>query len=227
MNARMVLVAVVAAYVVPIRAEGQTCTGFASFTDGPMQLAGSALFNDNAKEFAAGFAVGGSGPFGNVSVGTTSFDEVDASSFNLGAGVGYQVKLDSKGIAYLCPMAAVNHASGPNDLDVFGDGSFVADFSETDLLFGISLGVVASQSGKTKIIPTGSLSFVSGTVKVEEQGTGVSDSQTESFGLLGLGIGFILNSVVTLRPGVSIPFGLEGASTSFGAAISVNFGAKR
>ena len=42
--------------------------------------------------------------------------------------------------------------------------------------------------------------------------------------MLELGLGFVFNHVVSFRPIVAIPIGLDGAVTSFGATVSVNFG---
>jgi len=208
----------------PSLASGQVCSGFASFGQRPFQVFGAAGFNDNAKTFTGGFAFGGSGAFGQLGIGTTSFDEVDGSSFNFNGGAGYQVPLGQKGIVYLCPTASVAFASGPNDIDVFGDGSLVLDLNETDLAFGLALGVIASRSGQTQIIPAGSLSFVHATLKAKDQVSGASDSQSESFGMLALGLGFVFNQMFTLHPGVAIPFGVDGASTTFGLSFSANFG---
>jgi hypothetical protein len=208
-------------------ADAQMCAGLASFTRGPYQVFGTAGFNDNAKSFAGGFGFGGAGPFGQISIGTTNYDNIDGSSLLLGAGGGYQATLGQKGIVHLCPTASLGIASGPNNLDVFGDGSVVLDLHETDLSFGLALGVLASGSNPTEIIPMASLAFVSATAKASDDVSGSSQSDTQTFGLLELGLGFVFNRVVSFRPHVAIPIGLNGASTSFGATMSVNFGKPR
>ena len=208
-------------------ADAQMCAGFASFARGPYQFFGTAGFNNNAKSFAGGFAFGGAGPFGEASIGTTNYDNIDGSSLLFGGGLGYQVTLGQKGIVHLCPTGSLAFASGPNNVDVFGDGSVVLDFSETDLSFGLELGVLASGSNQTQIIPVASLGFVSATAKASDDVSGGSQSDTQTFGVLGLGLGFVFNQVVTFRPSVAIPIGLDGATTSFVAALSVNFGKPR
>jgi outer membrane autotransporter protein len=223
MAPRLLLVVVGALVALPSAVTGQVCSGVASFAQGPFQVVGSAAFNDEAKTFGGGLAFGGVGAFGQLSIGTTSFDNLEGSSFTFSGGGGYQFSLDERNIVHLCPIASVAFASGPNDIDVFGDGSLVLDLSETDFEFGVALGAVASRSGQTQIIPAGSLAFVSATLKAKDQVSGASDSQSETFGLLGLGLGFVFNRV-TVRPGVAIPFGLDGASTTFGVTLSVNFG---
>ena len=207
--------------------DAQVCAGFASFATKPYQVSGSGLFNDNSKSFQGGFSFGGKGPFGGITLGTTSYDEIDGSSFLYGAGAGYQAVLDQKGLFHLCPAASIGVASGPNNVDAFGDGSVILDISETDFSFGLGLGLLASRSNETQIIPNISLGFVSGTFKLHDDVSGLSDSNTETFGLLGLGLGFVFNEAVTLHPSVSIPFGLDNASTTFGVTLGVNFGRKR
>lgn len=76
----------------------------------------------------AGFASFARGPY--QVFGTAAFNN-NAKSF---------------GIVHLCPTASLGFASGPNNLDVFGDGSVVLDLSETDVSFGLELGVLASGS---------------------------------------------------------------------------------
>lgn len=224
MNVRLLWLSGIVACFSAGQAAAQACTGYASFAEGSFQAGASGTFNDNGKTFGGGLAYGGVGPFGQFVVGTTSYDDMEGSTFSVGGGAGYQFKLDNKDIVQLCPLASVAFGSGPNDIDVFGDGSFVADLSETDFAIGLSLGVIAANSGETQVIPNASLSFASATVKVKDQVSGASDSETESYGRFGLGIGFVVSRVVTLQPGVSIPFGLDGASTSFNASVSVNFG---
>ena len=224
MNLRHLWICGIVACLAPASAAAQFCTGYAPFSVGSFQLGANAAFNDDATGFGGGLAYGGAGPFGQVAISTISYDEVDGSTFSVGGGGGYQFKLDDRDFAHLCPTASVAFGSGPNDVDVFGDGSFVLDLSETDFAIGLSLGLVVANSGHTQIIPTASLSFVSATVKVEDQVSGASDSETESFGRVGLGIGFVLSRVVTLQPGAIIPFGLDGSSASFYAGVGLNFG---
>ncbi|PYP37177.1 MAG: hypothetical protein DMD48_11590, partial [Gemmatimonadetes bacterium] len=68
---------------------------------------------------------------------------------------------------------------------------------------------------------------VSASAKVKDDVSGQTNSQSETFELLGLGLGIVFNQTVTVRPGVQIPMGLQGASTTFGAIVSVNFGHAR
>lgn len=205
-------------------AAAQVCNGVASFAQGPVQVFGTVGFSDNAKSFAGGVGFGGTGLFGQATLGTTSYDNIDGSSRLLGFAVGYQVPLGPQRSVYLCPEFSIGFASGPNNVDVFGDGSVVLDLSETDYSFGLAFGGFASQSSGTRIVPTGSLAMVSGKFKTSDDVSGASDSQSDTFGLLGFGVGFLFNQVFALRPSVAVLFGVDDTSTIFGATVSVNFG---
>ena len=207
-------------------AAAQLCTGFAPFTDGRYQASAAAAFTENAMGFGAGFAVGGKTPFGEVFLGSTSFDEPDGSSFTVSAGGGYQFQLGTKGKVHVCPTADLSYTAGPNDVDIFGDGTYFLDFSELGFAFGVSLGFVAGQSPRSKIVPHASFDLVTSAITIDGALPSTPQSRTEFFGLLGLGVGIVLNRI-TLHPGVGIPIGLEGSSLSFGAAVGLNFGPGR
>jgi len=208
-------------------AAAQVCGGFTSFANGAYQISGAAQFNDQAKTFGGGFAFGGRAAFGQIGIGTTSYDQLHGSSLSLMGAAGYQVALDKKAVFQMCPVATINHSSGPNNVDYFGDGSLILDFNETDLAFGVIFGAVPAMDGSTRLIPSAGFTVVSASAKVKDDVSGQSNTQSETFELVGLGLGIVFNQTVTVRPGVHIPMGLQGASTTFGAIVSVNFGRAR
>ncbi len=202
-------------------ASAQICAGIVPFAGRPIQLFGSGLFSDNARSFGGGVAFGSAGAFGQLELGTTHFDDFDASSVNFGGGAGYQVPLDKKGAAQLCPAAGVGFVSGPKDI-----GGSGIDYSETDVSIGIGVGIVATRTQQVQVVPTASIAFASANGKLKDaSGSSISDS--ESFGIVGLGVGFVFNQQVSVKPSVFIPFAVDGASTSFGVTLAVNFGATR
>jgi len=216
-----------AAPAAPPPAAAQVCGGFTAFANGAYQVSGAAQFNDQAKTFGGAFALGGRAAFVQIGIGTTSYDALDGSTFSLMGSAGYQVALDKQGVFQMCPVATIDHGSGPNNVDIFGDGSLVLDFSETALSFGLSFGVLPAMEGSTRVIPSAGFTVVSASAKLKDDVSGQSDSQSETFELLALGLGIVFNQTVTVRPGVQIPMGLQGASTTFGAIVSVNFGSAR
>jgi hypothetical protein len=196
----------------------QVCAGFPSFQGRPIQVQGLALFNNNSKAFGGGVGLGGAEAFGNLDLGTVHFDAYNASAFTVGGGVGYQLPLDKKGTVQVCPAVGVEFDIGPKN--ILGTGF---DYSETDITLGIGVGVVATRTEQVDLVPTGSIAFADADGKLKDaSGNGTSKSQ--SFGIIGLGVGFVFSHQVSIKPGVSIPFGHSGASTTLDVTLAVNFG---
>lgn len=208
----------------PDALDAQVCTGGAAFGRYALQLSAATEFNHDAKSFGGGLAVGGRRPFGGLAVSRTTYDGIDGSTITLGGAFGYQVPLDRKDQFQLCPIASVGLAFGPNNVDLSGNGTYIVDFSETELRLGVSAGVVAAHSAihPTRFIPTGSFSVVRGTSRITDDLNGGTTSASQTFELLGLGAGLVFNQRVVLAAGASIPIGLSGASTTFDVSVSLN-----
>jgi TonB family protein len=201
-------------------AAAQGCRGFASLQRRPIQLFTSAVFGDQVRSYAAGVAFGTSGAFGELELGAIDIDAFSASSFTLGGGAGYQVALNKRGTAQLCPIAEAEFARGPKDINGTG-----IDYSETDLSFGVAAGVMATGPGQPfEVVPTGSIAFANAKSKL----TGASVvSSSESFAVVGLGVGFVLGQEVSVTPSLSHAFGASGASTTLGIRVAFAFGGAR
>lgn len=195
----------------------QLCAGLPSFQGRPIQLIGTALFNDNGKAFAGGVGFGGTGAFGNVALGSTHIDVYHASAFNVGGGAGYQVPLDRQGSVQLCPAAEVEFFLGPQNIQGTG-----VDYSETNISIGVGVGVIAARTEHADVVPTVFLDFANAHSKLKDA-LGNSTSNSQSFGIVGLGIGFVFSHRVSIRPSAAIPFGISGASTTFGVTLALNY----
>jgi hypothetical protein len=224
--ARLAAALCIALAAVPSRAAGQLCLGSPSFSEGRYRISGTTAFNDAAQSFTGAFAVGGPGLFGEAGVGTVRFDGIAGAGLDLSASAGSQFPLGRRGTVQVCPIAGVSYLMGPHDIDVNGDGSAVLDLAETDVSFGVALGGVASRSGDLQVIPTASIAFANATLKVSDQVSNTSNSDSESFGIVAVGLGFTFSKSIGLHAGVSVPLGLEGAKPSYGASLSINFGRK-
>ena len=196
----------------------QICAGAASFEGRPIQLFGEGTFNNSAKSFVGSVRIGGKGAFGDLELGTTHVDAFNASSFDIGGGVAYQVKLDPKGSVQLCPAASVGFLIGPKNIQGTG-----IDYSETALAFGLGIGVLASRTEQIDIMPTASVVFENADAKLKDQ-TGATTSNSQSFGVIEFGLGFVFSKQVTLKPIVAIPVGLTGGNTSFSVALGISLG---
>jgi hypothetical protein len=199
-------------------AAAQTCVGMPSFASGQMQVAGGGQFADGANSFAGSFGYGmPKNVYGKASVGTTSYDGLDASSFDFGVAGGYQIALESKRSAEVCPVASLSFGRGPND--VGGSG---VDLSSRTFALGASLGALVNHSSTVQILPNAAFQFAN-TRNTLDDGT-TSASGSESYGLLTLGTGFVFHSRFSINPSLTIPVGLDNSSTSFGLGGAINFG---
>ncbi|HET7471149.1 MAG TPA: hypothetical protein VFJ81_15815 [Gemmatimonadales bacterium] len=200
------------------QAAAQTCAGMPAFSSGKMQVSGGAQFADGGDSFGANFGYGTPKSFyGKAGIGSTSYDPYNASSFDLNLGGGYQIPLHASRTAELCPVAALGLSSGPNN--VLGSG---VDLSSRTFSFGASVGALLGRNPQLRFVPNAAFQFANTRASVDNGTSSASDSQ--SYGLLTLGTGFLFNSRFSLNPSVSVPIGLTGANASFGLMGAMNFG---
>lgn len=200
------------------RAAAQTCVGMPSFTTGKMQVTAGGTFADGTSSFGGTFGYGVPKSFyGKAGLGSTSYDGLDGSSFDLNLGGGYQVPLATSRMAELCPVASLSIGSGPND--VAGTG---VDMSSRTFAFGAAVGALVGNSSQVRILPNASFQFANTRLSVDDGTDSVSGS--ESYALLTLGTGFVFNSRYSLNPSISFPMGLDGSDASFSLAGAIHFG---
>jgi hypothetical protein len=215
---RMLLLSIALPFYLSTQAAAQTCVGMPSFSSGRMQVAGGGQFADGANSFDGTFGYGvPKSLYGKAAVGRTSYDGLSGSSFDFGFGGGYQVPLHTRRMAELCPIASLSLGSGPHDI-----GGTGVDMSSRTFAFGASAGAVVGGSSQVRIVPNASFQFANTRAKLDD-GT-ISSSNSESYGLLTLGTGFLFNSRFSLNPSLSFPVGLDGGGVSFGMIGAMNFG---
>ena len=202
-------------------AVAQTCQGLASYSAGQMQVAGNAQFGEFANTWGGSFSYGvPSGVYGGLDLSTTSFDNDLGSSMGIGAHAGYQMKLGQAGKIHLCPVARLALGMGPDDE--------AADInaSSTDVHFGLALGTEMGANPRMRILPTAGLGLQYSKAKVEDTSPGGSTFEaSETYALARLGVGFIFNQQISVRPSVDIPLGSDISSDpAFGLTLSYNFG---
>jgi hypothetical protein len=199
-------------------AVAQTCVGMPAFSSGHMQIAGGGQFADGSSSFGGTFGYGTpKSLYGKAGIGTTSYDAFDGSSFDFNVSGGYQVPLHAKQTTELCPIASLSLGSGPHD--VLGSG---VDLSSRTFAFGASVGAALGTNPQLRILPNAAFQFANTRATVDDGTTSASDSQ--SYGLLTVGTGFVFNSRFSLNPSISFPIGLDGGDTSFGLMGAMNFG---
>ena len=199
----------------------QECRGFVSFQRQRADFFASGLIGDQSSAYGVGVAVGSKAAFGELQVGKIDSDAFGASSSTWGGSAGLQVPMNERRIVHLCPIAEVSFAKGPKD--AFGPG---INYRETDFAFGVTVGIVASgDAQQVKIIPTGSIAYANASTKVTGPLGSISNSQT--FELVSLGIGFVFGQDVSITPSISHALLVNGASTTVGIRVAFALGGTR
>jgi hypothetical protein len=220
---RSLVVSLALLAIVRSQAAAQTCQGLASFSAGQMQVAANAQFPEGGKIWAGSFSYGlPSGIYAGADISTTSFDGLDASSLGVGAHAGYQMKLGRSGKLNLCPVASLALGMGPDDEAADLNGS------STDVHFGFALGTDMGSTPRMRIIPTAGLGLQYSKLKLEDTAPGGTTFEgSETYGLARLGVGFVFNQQISVRPTIDIPVGSDLINDpTFGVTVGYNFGSK-
>lgn len=198
----------------------QVCEGRPGADAGKVQLGAGFSAGNAAKEFGVGVSGLGERAYGGATLGSVSYDDFSGSTTTIGGSVGYQLAVGSSGRAQLCPFFRAALGFGPNDIAGLG-----VDLSTRGVGAGISWGFRATQSADFGLIPTIGAGFSYASVKLSD---GVDDlTESDTYGQLGIGLGFIFGRQFAVQPTVTIPLGLEGADPIVGVTISLSLGSRQ
>ncbi len=202
-------------------AQAQTCLGGPSISKARSTQAGVGVaFRDELFAFGGNISAGNDSAFGGLTVSRRSL-EVDGfdslSAVNLAVNAGLQIPATPDKRAMFCPIVGFSRTFGPND--VFDSG---LDLSDWSIGGGGAFGVTVGAPGSIQFVPTVSLQVVRTTVTAKFGGE--SESESDTNGVLTLGLGFLLNERVSVLPNVSIPIGVEDGKALFGLSVIFSFG---
>ena len=218
---RSLVVSLALLAIVRSQAAAQSCQGLASFSAGPMQVAANAQFPEGGKVWGGSFSYGmPSGVYAGADLSTTSIDNDGGSSLGVGAHAGYQMKLGRTGKLNLCPVARLALGMGPDD------EAANLNSSSTDVHFGLALGTEMGANPRMRILPTAGLGLQYSKLKSEITGPGGSTFEgSETYGLARLGVGFVFNQQISVRPTIDIPVGSDLINDpTLGVTVGYNFG---
>jgi opacity protein-like surface antigen len=220
---RSLVVSLALAAMVNAPAVAQTCQGLASFSAGQMQVVGNAAFPEARTVLGGSFSYGmPSGFYAGADLTNTSIDDDGGSSLGIGAHAGYQMKLGRTGKLNLCPVAGLALGMGPDDEDA------ELNAGQTHMHFGLALGTEMGANRQMRIIPTAGLGLQYSKLKVEDTSPGgTTDEASETYGLARIGVGFVFNQQISVRPTIDIPVGSDLSNDpTFGLSVGYNFGSK-
>lgn len=203
------------------------------------RVAASAASHTYATALGLSFT-SGKDVFGTVGIGRTRDGELDASSFDLSLAGGADIAAGRERRVFLCPLAAFSVSFGPYDFLLSQ-----VDYFTFEGALGVGAAAVAVRSHRLTVLPAGGLRVARETVtytpsaRAREDGAMGRSRQSDIYGLLELGVGLVVNEVLTIRPGVTVPFdfvapgatypfavpfGQEEREVSLGISVGVNFG---
>ena len=198
----------------------QTCQGLASYSAGQLQVVGNAEFPEARKVWGGSISYGmPSGIYAGADLSSTSWDNDLGSSLGIGAHAGYQMKLGRTGKMSLCPVARLALGMGPDD------EAADANRGTTQIHFGLAWGTEMGSTRQLRIVPTAGLGVQH--LKLKEEIGGVEASASETYGLARVGVGFVFNQQISVRPTIDIPVGSDISNDpTFGVSVGYNFGSK-
>jgi hypothetical protein len=212
------LLALFAIIRAPIQA--QTCRGLAPFSTGPVQVSAEGATTRGSNGLSAGLGYGfPTGAFGTAVIGTRSIEAFEGSALDLGASVGYRLPLGTTAGFELCPVAGFNLVIGPNKTF-----SSDVDRSTRTVSVGLALGTSLPAGPRLQLVPNAGIHLsLDDSKAVNGAGTTLFEI-SDSYGLAQLGLGMIMSSNLSIRPGVDIPIGLEGSEPTISLTVGYNFG---
>jgi hypothetical protein len=197
--------------------------GLASFSVGPAQVTGKGSLTLESSSLKAGLGYGlPSSGFASVAFGRTSNDNFGGSSLEVGATAGYQMALGRAGAMQLCPVASFGRGFGPKNS--FNSG---VDRSEVSASVGLAMATSFVVSPRLHVVPSVGFSYAYRKDKAENNAGASLFEIAEHYALVQLGVGLVLDSNISVRPGIDLPLGLNVNDPSLGLTVSYGFGRKR
>jgi hypothetical protein len=219
MRTRSVLFALAVVALSGNRLSAQTCAGTASFSAGPVRLGAGLGTSDGVKSYGASLAAGtASGVYASAGLSRFEYADVDGSGKSIELGAGYAINLNGSRTVQFCPEVGYQHVSGP-DIQYAG---YTIKTSARANFYGGTLGGTVAVLPSLDVVPSAGAYYAS--TRATQTLVTDSRSQTQNYGEFDVGMGFVINKSLTLRPAVVIPFGVSGAKSTFDMGIAFNFG---
>jgi hypothetical protein len=185
-------------------ASAQVCQGDLAFGKRSTHVGGAIGISDNATSFGAGMTVGRNrGWYSGGSVAMVDYSNLDGSAVAINGGLGYQMPLVAKSKWQMCPGGTLSLGFGPS-VDV---GGSTMKLSSQTLTMGASFGTSLPMSKTVSLLPFGSAAL--GYTRLSAKMNGVSDSNTDTYLVLGAGAGIQFTPSLVFRPSISILAGTD------------------
>jgi hypothetical protein len=192
----------------------QTCVGGLPFSARSAQIGSTSSFGDGFQTYDVTGAFGSQSIFVRGGAAFANFNDLDATGSGFGATVGSEFQA-ANGRLFLCPEANLSFMFGP---ELF-EG---ADLSSISFSSGPRVGIVLNNDDELRVIPT--VGFLVMHQRQKFEFLGVDETETDTFGVLHVGVGLAMRDRMSIVPGVTFPLGLDGADPSFSLSVVFGFG---
>lgn len=182
----------------------QVCQGDLSFRNSSKHVGGAIGLGDNSTSFGAGLTVGhAQGWYSGASVGMINYDGVDGNAVSVNGGLGYSMPLVKRSKWQMCPGGTLSLGFGPS----FDVGGGTMRMSSQTLTMGASVGTSVPMTKKVSLLPFGSASVAH--TRLSAKLNGVSNSESETYLLLGVGAGIQFTPSLVFRPSLLLAAGAD------------------
>lgn len=191
----------------------QTCAGGLPFGARSAQIGSTSSFGDGFQSYDVAGAFGGRSFYVRGGASFANFSDLDATGNGFGATLGSEFQAAS-GRVFLCPEANISFMFGPELFEV--------DLSSISFSSGPRVGVVLNNDDALRVIPTAAFLVTHQRFKTEF--LGFDETETDTFGLLNVGVGLAMRDRMSIIPSVTFPLGLDEADPSFSLSVVFGFG---
>ena len=210
--------------ILSVPADAQVCLGLTPYTVAtPIQVSGKGSLTSESTSFGAGAGYGlPAGLFGGLALATTADNNLGGSTLELGTTVGYQISLWNAGAVQLCPVASFGVGLGPKTTA----GTGVARSRRTASV-GAAIARSFTAGPRLKVVPSLGAAYAYRKDQAQNN-AGTSLFQiAEHYAVAQVGVGLVLDSDISVRPSMEIPFNLDASDPSLSLTVSYSFGRRR
>lgn len=216
---RLLVPTLIAAVASPSLAVAQACLGNASFASNHMQVTGGLTSSDTFEELDAALVSGSNSVFAGIGVNSATYNGADGS-LRIAGSLGYQVPLSAGGRLQACPLLRAEVGLPTNDFNGTGGELRTQRYG-----FGLAVGGPLVRGERWAIVPS-----VQAQVQRERwvvRGGIDPDDFTDTYALIGVAVGFVVNESLSVRPSMSIPSSAPFDEPVYGIGVSLNYGGRR
>lgn len=216
---RRLLPALLVTGLLPASAAAQACLGNASFATNHLQMSGGFRSTADVEELGTAFTSGSNSVFAGLGVNSYALGGGDAN-VRVAGSLGYQVPVTASGRVQACPLIRASYGLPTDDYDGSGGELRTQSYG-----FGLAVGGALVRGERFAIVPSVQASVQRNLFRVSGGLAPVDDADT--YGVVGFGVGFVMNESLSLRPSVSLPIRAAFDEPIFDIGLSLNYGGRR